>query len=70
MGMKWIHWPMTNLLQKSKTSTKNDKVVKEQCLLSRSSEGQCLNAALWKRLDLSNNVCEYEVNQLTNEKII
>jgi len=22
----------------------------------------------WKSLDLSNNVCEYEVNQLTNEK--
>ena len=25
---------------------------------------------LWKGLDLSNNVCEYEVNQLTNEKVI
>ena len=31
--------------------------------MSRSSEGQCHN-------DLSNNVCEYEVNQLTIEKVI
>ena len=39
--------------------------------MSRSSEGQCHNAAcLWKGFDLSNNVCEYEVNQLTNEKVI
>jgi len=30
--------------------------------MSRSSEGQCLN------LDLSNHVCEYEINRLTNEK--
>ena len=25
---------------------------------------------LWKGLDLSNYVCEYEVNRLTNEKVI
>ena len=24
----------------------------------------------WKGLDLSNNACEYEVNRLTNEKVI
>ena len=34
-------------------------------------EGQSHSAAcVWKGLDLSNNVCEYEVNQLTNEKVI
>ena len=39
--------------------------------MSRSSEGQCNNdACLWKGLDLSNNVCEYEVNQFPNEKVI
>jgi len=39
--------------------------------MSRSSEGQGLNAAcLWKGLDQSNNVCEYKVNWLTNEKVI
>ena len=37
--------------------------------MSRSSEGQGHNdVCLWKYLDLSNNVCDYEVNQLTNEK--
>ena len=37
--------------------------------MSRSSEGQDHNAAwLWKGLDLSNNMCEYELNQLTNEE--
>ena len=35
-----------------------------------SSEGQGHNACLWKGLDLSNNVCEYEVKLLTNEKVI
>ena len=35
-----------------------------------SSEGQGHNACLWKGLDLSNNVCEYEVKLLTNEKDI
>jgi len=35
--------------------------------MSRSSEGQGHNACLWKGLDLSNNVCEYEVTRLTNE---
>ena len=60
---------MTKLLQKSKTLTQNDKVVKEQCQMSRSSEGQGHNdACLWKGLDLSNIVCEYEVNRLTNKK--
>jgi len=37
----------------------------------RSSEGQShIVAGLYKGLDLSNNVCEYEVNQSTNEKVI
>jgi len=35
--------------------------------MSRSSEGQGHYAEC---IDLSNNVCEYEVNQLTNEKVI
>ena len=35
-----------------------------------SSEDQGHNACLWKGLDLSNNVCEYEVKLLTNEKDI
>ena len=35
---------MTKLLQKSKTLTQNDKSCKEQCLMSRSSEGQSHNA--------------------------
>ena len=25
---------------------------------------------MWKGLDLSNNVCEYEINWLSNEKVI
>ena len=34
-------------------------------------QGQGHNdACLWKGIDLSNNVCEYEVNWLTNEKVI
>ena len=38
--------------------------------MSRSSENQGHNVAcLRKGLDLSNNVCEYEVNWLTNEKV-
>ena len=36
--------------------------------MSRSYDGQSHNAWLWKGYDLSNNVCEYEVNRLTNEK--
>jgi len=37
--------------------------------MSRSSKGQGHNAALLcKGLDLRNNVCEYEVNRLTDEK--
>ena len=39
--------------------------------MSKSSDGQGHNAAsLWKGHDLSNNMCEYEVNYLTNEKVI
>jgi len=39
--------------------------------MPRSSEGQGRNGAwLWKGLDLSNNVYEYEVNRLTIEKVI
>ena len=33
-------------------------------------QGQMLHVGWWKGLDLSNNVCEYEVNRLTNEKVI
>ena len=37
--------------------------------MSWSSEGQGHNVACsWKGHDLSNNVCEYEVNRLTNER--
>ena len=38
--------------------------------MSRSFEGQGYNGAcFWKGLDLSNNVCEYEVNRMTNETV-
>ena len=61
----------TQLLQKSKTLTQTDKVVKEQCQMSRSSESQGHNdACWWKGLELSNNVCDYEVNRLTYNKVI
>ena len=47
------------------------QIVKEQCWISRSSEGQGHNdTCFWKGLDLSNSVCEYEVNPLTNDKDI
>ena len=37
----------------------------------RSSEDQGHDATWWwKGLDLSNGVCEYEVNPLTNDKVI
>ena len=46
-------------------------MVKEQCWISRSSEGQCDDyTSCWKGLDQSNIVCEYEVNLSTNEKVI
>ena len=62
---------MTKWSQKSKTLMQNDKVVKEQCCMSRLSEGQGHNdACKWKGIELSNNVCEYKVNRLTNEKVI
>ena len=39
--------------------------------MSRSSEGQGHNdACLWTGDDLNNKVCEYEVNPLTNEKLL
>mgnify|MGYP007091373565 CR=1 FL=1 len=39
--------------------------------MSWSSEGQGHNdALLWNGHDLSNNVREYEVNPLTNDKVI
>jgi len=39
--------------------------------MSRSSVDQGHNAAcLWKGLEISNNVREYEVNMLTNENVI
>ena len=61
---------MTKLLQKSKTLTQMI-VVKEQCYMSRSSEGRGDNAVcLWKGHDLSNIVWEDEVNTLPNDKVI
>ena len=46
-------------------------IVKEHYWISRSPEGQCHDATcLWTGLDLSNIVCEYEVNTLTNEQVI
>ena len=37
----------------------------------RSSEGQGHNVVrVWKGLDLSNNVSQYEVKRLTNKKVI
>ena len=33
-------------------------------------QGQGHNACLWKGLDLSNNVCEYDVSPMTNDKVI
>ena len=47
------------------------QIVKEQHWISRSPEGQGHNnTCWWHGLDLSDNVCEHEVNQLTNEKVI
>jgi len=38
--------------------------------MSRSSDGQGhTDICVWKGLDLSNNVCEYEVNRFTNKKV-
>ena len=45
------------------------QIVKEQCWISRSSEGHSATG-LWRGLDLSNIMCEYEVNPLTNDKVI
>jgi len=56
------------LLEENKALT---QIVKEQCYILRSSESQGHNATCWwKGPDQSNNVCEYEVNRLTNEKAI
>ena len=38
------------------------QIVKKQCWISRSSEGQWHDNTWWKGLDLSNIVCKYEVN--------
>ena len=46
------------------------QIVKEQCWISSSSEGQDHDASCYKGLDLSNIVCEYEVNPLTNDKVL
>ena len=51
---------------KNVTST---QIVKEQCWISRLSQSQGHNTTCWRKgLDLSNNLCKYEVNQQTNEK--
>ena len=53
------------ITEKKKTLT---QIVKEQCWISRSSKGQDHDVTCWwKGLDLSNSVCEYEVNPLTND---
>ena len=53
---------------KNKTFT---QIVKEQCWISRSSESRGHDVTCWcKGIDLSNIVCEYEVNPLTNDKVI
>ena len=63
-----------NLSTNEKVITENQNLkqtVKEQCWISRSSEGQCHNVTCWwECLDLNNIVCEYEVNPLTNDKVI
>ena len=46
-----------------KTNKTLTQIVKEQCWISRSSKGHV-------GLDLSNIVWEYEVNPLTNNKVI
>ena len=38
--------------------------------MPRSSESQGPCCIFVKGLDLNNNMCEYEVNRLTNEKVI
>ena len=59
---------MKRLELKNKTLT---QIVKEQCWILRSSEGQGHNATCWwKGPGLSNIMCEYEVNPLTNDKVI
>ena len=55
---------MKMLYSKNKTLT---QIVKEQCWIARSYEGQCLTTCWWKGLDLSNIV---QVNPLTNDKVI
>ena len=53
---------------KNKTLT---QIVKEQCWISRSSEGQCHSVTCWwKGLDLNNIVCEYEVNGWLMKKLL
>ena len=43
----------------------------EQCWISKLSGGQGQDVTCWwKGLDLSNNVCEYEVNWFTKEKLL
>ena len=65
-----------NLSTNEKVITENKtltQIVKEQYWISRSSEGQGHDATCWRKgLDLSNIVCEYEVNplRLTNHKVI
>ena len=44
-----------------------DTDVREQCWISRPSEGA---ACCWKGLDLSNIAYQYEVNPLTYDKVI
>ena len=56
---------MIKLLLKSKTLKQNDKVVKLQFKCQGHND-----ACKWKGHDSSNNVSKYEINRLTNEKVI
>ena len=59
---------MKRLWLKFKTLT---QIVTEQCWISKSTERQDYDdKCWWKGFDLSSNVCEYEVNRLTNDKVI
>ena len=56
---------MIRVITKNKTFS---QIVKEQCWITRSSEGQCHDVTCWwKGLDLSNIACEYEVNPLAKD---
>ena len=65
-------WVLSKYVNWWKVITKEKiQIVKEQCWISRSSEGQGHDdTCCGKSLHLSNIVCEYVVNPLTNDKVI